>query len=119
MTNKFTQQELEEAFQQMQADRNAEYNNAVEAAKWLQAQIGVGHCHLDMDRFQSMMTTPYSARINLKLIHETYGPYMDQYTDFFDKATFATKVGNAYEVDTPFGKFGITFEYFDNHCTGY
>lgn len=126
---KFTQQQLEEAWQQMQAERHAEAQQAGMAAAWVQKEIGFGNCRASRPehfRFGSAYG-PFPIGIVMTLIHETYGPYVPDYLKVLDVATWATNTGRVkglektpiYEVQTPYGNYNLEFEYFDNHFSGY
>jgi hypothetical protein len=119
----FTQQELEAAYQQMQQERLADATQADRAAEWLKQQLGLSRCSVHGSNMgcwgQFSSVSPYKQIYNLRLVHETYGPYQEDYVALLDKMPSVTKTGDVYEVDTPFGRYKIVFEYFDNHCTGY
>jgi hypothetical protein len=58
----------------------------------------------------------------LTFIHETYGPYINDYEDKFKSFAWASNQCCADEVwiaHTPFGDFTVILEYFDNHCCGF
>lgn len=127
---KFTQEELEAAYAQMQEQQQALWDEAYHAVKWLHDKLnslmGRASVTIDSDRHAwggwYSTVSPFPPPLRLKLIHETYGPYLQDYYNVLDTLPFVTKLPGerpTYEVDTPHGKYGITFEYFDNHCTGY
>jgi hypothetical protein len=122
---KFTQQQLEEAYQQMQDERQAESATAYKAAEWLKQNLGIGmsrcNCHVsNRSHYNWSAISPFPSEYSLILVYETYGPHLNDYFDVLDNLPFITKNdGDVYEAATPFGKYKIEFEYFDNHCTGY
>ena len=127
---KFTQEELVEAYEQMVAERNEDFHDAREAAKWFQEQLGFGTVHAFAPRY-GYGTSPVRETYYLKLIHETYGPYQNDYEVRLQALPCVTATKpkvfgvtdrqgeTIYEVDMPHGKYEVVFEYFDNHCTGY
>jgi hypothetical protein len=121
--SKFTQKQLEEAWEQMQADRKADAQKAQTAAKWIQDQLGFGNCAPTLGHWHGHEYGPYPAQYQLVLVHETYGPYIKDYTDALAKQSWAVSQGTnvqnpVYSVTTPQGVYTLTFEYY-NHWSGY
>lgn len=118
---KFTQQELEEAYSQMSAERIAEYNLAFEASNWLKKELGLGNVWAwSHHSYPHSRPSPLPNKYFLKLIHETYGPYKEDYIKKLDSSPWAKKIDEStYEVTTPHGVYKTKFEYFDNHYAGY
>lgn len=120
---KFTQEELVKAYEQMGRERMEESNTAVKAAEWFQENLlknGIAHA---ICRIKGNLTyyknTPWPITFILELIYQTYGPYKEDYVEVFTKLDYVTLTDDIYEVNTPYGKHRLEFEYFDNHCTGY
>ncbi|MGH7174943.1 MAG: hypothetical protein ACREGR_01120 [Minisyncoccia bacterium] len=129
----FTQKQLERAYKQMQRERRKEADNAEAAAKWVREQLGLGVVRVcdpdhNVGNFYSAVT-PYPKQYVIACTHETYGPHLEDYTKKLDTLAWAKRNDEwvhgfavdtpFYDIDTPLGKFKLTFEYFDNHCTGY
>jgi hypothetical protein len=88
-----------------------EWDNAHLALEWVKTA-------LDIPRCACRVTDPGV----LTFIHETYGPYINDYEDKFKSFAWASNQCCADEVwiaHTPFGDFTVILEYFDNHCCGF
>ncbi|NIQ14754.1 MAG: hypothetical protein GTO02_10260 [Candidatus Dadabacteria bacterium] len=128
MTKKFSQQELEDAYKQMEQERADENENVKKAAEWVKGELGFGLVVIRDPAHSLSRISPYPLGYTLTCIHETYGPYQNTYTDKLDSVDWATKNDSDwvygykpgtlfYDIKTPFGEFKLGFEYFDNHCT--
>lgn len=118
-----TQEELIQAYEQMVQERTEESNTAEKAAKWFQEQllangISGARCYLKHNHYYYNVT-PWPINYRINIIHQTYGPYKEDYVEVFAKLDYVTLTDEIYEVNTPYGKHRLEFEYFDNHCTGY
>lgn len=124
-TKKFTQKQLEQAYEQMAAERREESQNARQAAEWLKTNLGLnGTVYVRGPHhnwgFYSMGVTPWPEEYILSLVHETYGPYKEDWLKALGGMSWAKQLGpEVFEVTTPYGVYKTAFEYFDNHCTGY
>jgi hypothetical protein len=86
-------------------------DDAHKAMKWIKAALDMPRCACRVDNEDSIV-----------FIHETYGPYTNDYDERFKKFAWASNqfcADGVWSCNTPFGKFTVILEYFDNHCTGY
>lgn len=118
MKKKFTPEELQAAMQQITEERIEANSNAEKAAEWLKTQLNMPNCKCYVKAYFGTAFEDCSEP-NIILVHETYGPYLEDYINVLNSALCVTKEAIFYYVDSPYGRFRITFEYFDNHCTGY
>jgi hypothetical protein len=139
----FTQKELEEAYKQMQAEREKEAKTAQLAANWVRNQLKA-----DIGNLPGMLCEPHVKFVDperrtgtgrgispepknyvIVCVHETYGPYLKDYEDRLNVAGWAKRNDDwvygfkpdtpFYDIVTPHGNFKLTFDYFDNHWTGW
>jgi hypothetical protein len=130
---KFTQEELEAAYEQMQRERADDAHAANSAAHWVNDQLALGTVrYQDPRRNVGIYTggaSPEKTQYVIVCVYETYGPHLEDWQKKLDVVPWAKKNDEwvygfrlntpFYDVETPFGTFKLTFEYFDNHCTGY
>jgi len=127
---RFTQKELEAAYTQMREEREAEYVNAKRAADHLLEQLSVRDksCNIGTTYGAPKEPQPYPTQYVLSLVTQTYGPDLEYYVKELEKMPSVKKTEGVpgfyihhpfYEVPTPFGKYTMTFEYFDNHASGW
>ena len=137
--NQFTEEELELALKQIEERKKNDRENAQKAAKFLEEKLGFGNCIAESDEINQYISS-INSTYSLKLIHQTYGPYLDQYFEKLDKMPEASKTEvvkqagvsgifaedsidnkhhGKYQIKTPFGDYKIWFEYFDNHFSGF
>ncbi len=84
-------------------------DNAHKALEWIKTALDMPRCTGRVENEKHLIFT-----------HETYGPYVNDYHDKFKSTAWANnEADGVWTANTPFGKFVITLEYFDNHCTGY
>ncbi len=129
MTKKFTQQELQEAYQQMREERENDYHKALGAARELEQIVGRS-CRVSPD-FHEIRPAPKSIDYVLVLTEETYGPFLETFTSVLDNLPNAQKLAEdkrvrgydrdypQYLVKTSVGEYVIAFEYFNNHSCGW
>lgn len=126
---KFTQTELEEAYKQMQEERQQDNDRAKKALDWVKKALAMDRCTARIGSNGSYLS-PYPIEFVLIFTHETYGPYKEDYIKILGTMPWATATPTAwisgftpleawYKVTTPFGDYSLTFEYFDNHVGGY
>ena len=114
---KFTPEELIDAQEQIAEEQMHTNFKIQEAASWLKKELKMTRCNcLARPSFGPIWPGVLPV---LVLVYETYGPDISEYKDILDKMPCVTKDANSnYQVDTPYGKFRIDFEYFNNHCLG-
>jgi hypothetical protein len=122
----FTQKELEAAYQQMEYERKLDGEKAKRMFEWVcaQAEIDVKCGSPVMGESYGNVISPYPTPYYFQFTHQTYGPYLNYFTDALKKQSWARHVrgtgnGPIYEVDTPEGTYEVRFDYFDNHSCGW
>lgn len=122
--SKFTQQQLEEAFAQMQEERLQDRRNAEQAAKWVKQQLGFGHCNYSQPYGYGYLGVgygPHPVNYVLTLSYGPYGPDIQDFTNALAEVTWVTDGpaipgfgrGPFYVATTPHGTYGLTFAYAD------
>lgn len=132
MKKKFTQGELERAYDQMEDERNLEAKNASEAAAWVGNELGMEWVQVRNPRFNtggSSKISPVPENYVITCIYTSYDLSLEDYVKKLDVVPWAKKndewvfgyrTGTPfYDVDTPYGKFKLTFEYHNSHVGGY
>jgi hypothetical protein len=127
--SRFTQRELEQAWEQMQIERNNEANQARLAAHWVAERLKAeepirlkdASCNYTQPRDRGMpFGAPYPVNYVLLVAHDYYGPSIKTYTDVFDKVSWAIDAKPIqgfpdnlpkYVVTTPYGQHRLTFEF--------
>lgn len=107
---KFTQEELEKAWDQMREEREKEVNDAYQAAKWLKEKIDikVRGCDCTVERPDNV-DGPYPIKYLLVIIIGS-DIQTDRYIEVLDNLTFVEKLEDwKYQVYSPFGMFDLTF----------
>lgn len=120
---RFTKEEMHAAWQQAGDQQREAQDKAEKALSWISQKCDF-HWSSKIEKDYGWATLgPEPIPYHLTFIHETYGPGLADYTTVLDQKSWAKKISPAveprYEVETPFGTFKLSFEYFDNHCCGY
>ena len=111
----FSQQQLEDAYAQMQQERDAEYQNASQAADWLKQQLNMNPCNCWVNSLGKTLPSPFPSQFTLQLVCETYGPFNCDYAAKLNAMPAVRQLSpTEYEVDTPFGTFKVGFRYWNN-----
>jgi hypothetical protein len=120
---KFTQQQLEDAWQQMQAERKQDSDEAELAAAWVQQQFGFGICSFVAPygwdfTYGHWYASPYQVPFILQLVYSSYSPQRHSYENILNQAAWAVPSQGQpgfsihepfYTVTTPHGVYELTF----------
>lgn len=123
--SKFSQQDLESAFDQMSKDRDKDSNNANQAKNWIKGNIfGVYDCYVHESKTYPI--SPFVSQFSMVIRYGPYGPHKEDFIKLLDSQAWAEKTSSAwvrgltpkedwYKVKTPFGEYSLTFEYIDSY----
>lgn len=133
---KFTQEELEAAYKQMEDERNEDHSRAERMLAWVCKESGINPDHGKVATHRSdwcgwgVVVCPWETQCRFTFVTQTYGPYESYFTDLLEKQSWAKEIDpsrsiqgvrrpSQWEVVTPEGTYQVVFEYFDNHGAGY
>lgn len=122
----FTQEQLVAAYQQMAYERRKDGEKAQKMYEWVCEQAGIDPKNggpIEANNYNNG-TSPWPIPYRIRFVHQTYGPYLNSFTEPLSAQPWArhvrgTEGGPIWEVDTPEGTYEVFFEYFDNHSAGW
>lgn len=126
---KFTRDELKMAMQQIREEKEQTFRRAQSAAEYLEEILGIENCcRIERAKYYS---SNYEETYVLSLVHQTYGPYLEDFTSRLavlpnahalkedEKLIGYYRKDPQYEITTEFGTYFVVFEYFNNHGSGW
>ena len=118
---KFTQKELEEAYEQIREERKQDLDTAQNAVDWVIKTLDIGVTGFVENDYYSRFHKDYPQPNPLTyVLILSYDFYFTKCINLLDKASWAKKCDGVagfnihskfYEVSTPFGIYKLTFNY--------